>query len=73
MILVISQITKRGEVVDEPTFRYTTARKEHRAHVKELMSQAVINKTLELEVGIFTKYDMMWNIVVLTLVSSMKI
>ena len=36
--------------MDEPTFRYTTARKEHRAHVKELMSQAVINKTLELEV-----------------------
>ncbi|XP_063689903.1 glutamate-rich protein 3-like isoform X11 [Bolinopsis microptera] len=42
-------ITRRGEVVDEPTFRYHTARKEHRAHVKELMSQAVINKTLELE------------------------
>ena len=39
--------------MDEPTFRYTTARKEHRAHVKELMSQAVINKTLELEVIIF--------------------
>ena len=45
------QITRRGEVVDEPTFRYNTARKEHRTHVKELMSQAVINKTLELEVS----------------------
>ena len=47
----IFQITHHGEVVDEPTFRFNTARKEHRTHVRELMSQAVINKTLELEVS----------------------
>ena len=44
-------MTRQGEVVDETTFRYNTARKEHRTHVREMMTQAVVNKTLELEVN----------------------
>ncbi|XP_075262216.1 glutamate-rich protein 3-like isoform X2 [Convolutriloba macropyga] len=42
-------ITKRGEVVSEEMFRISHARREHKKHVRELLAQAIVHKTLDLE------------------------
>ena len=43
------QITKKGEIVTENTFRLNMARKEHQNHVRDLLAQAIVHKTLDME------------------------
>ena len=50
----VLQITKRGEVVSEEMFRISHARREHKKHVRELLAQAIVHKTLDLEVPHFS-------------------
>ena len=42
-------VTRRGDLVTESTFRLNMARKEHQRHVRDLMAQAIVHKTLDLE------------------------
>merc|ERR1712004_94140 len=42
-------ITRRGNLVSENTFRLNMARKEHQAHVRDLLAQAIVHKTLDME------------------------
>ena len=44
-----SQIDRRGEIVSENTYRLNMARKEHKKHVRELLAQAIVHKTLDME------------------------
>ena len=43
------QIDRRGEIVSENTYRLNMARKEHKKHVRELLAQAIVHKTLDME------------------------
>lgn len=43
------QITRRGQIVTETSYRLNIARKEHKKHVKDLLAQAIVHKTLDLE------------------------
>ncbi len=43
------QINRSGEIVSESTFRLSMARKEHKYHVRELLAQAIVHKTLDME------------------------
>jgi hypothetical protein len=45
-------ITRDGCIVDEVTYRENIARKEHQEHVKDLLAQSIIDKALEMEVGL---------------------
>ena len=45
------QISRRGEIVSENTYRLNMARKEHKKHVRDLMAQAIVHKTLDMERG----------------------
>ncbi|XP_071115484.1 glutamate-rich protein 3-like [Haliotis cracherodii] len=42
-------ITRRGQIVTETSYRLNIARKEHKKHVKDLLAQAIVHKTLDLE------------------------
>ncbi len=46
---LFSQVTRRGEVVSENTYRLNMARKEHKKHVRDLLAQAIVHKTLDME------------------------
>ena len=43
------QIKKNGEIVSETTYRLQMARKEHKKHVRELLAQAIVHRTLDME------------------------
>ncbi|KAJ8311283.1 hypothetical protein KUTeg_011168 [Tegillarca granosa] len=43
------RINKRGEIISENQYRLNMARKEHKKHVKDLLAQAIVHKTLDLE------------------------
>ena len=43
------QIRKTGEIVNENTYRLQMARKEHKKHVRELLAQAIVHRTLDME------------------------
>ncbi|XP_069106776.1 glutamate-rich protein 3-like isoform X3 [Argopecten irradians] len=42
-------INSRGKIISENQYRINMARKEHKKHVKDLLSQAIVHKTLDLE------------------------
>ena len=42
-------MSRRGEIVSENQYRVNMARKEHKKHVKDLLAQAIVHKTLDLE------------------------
>ena len=42
-------MNRRGEVVTEATYRINMARKEHKKHVRNLLAQAIVHKTLDIE------------------------
>uniref|UniRef100_A0A1I8H3D6 ERIC3 protein n=1 Tax=Macrostomum lignano TaxID=282301 RepID=A0A1I8H3D6_9PLAT len=42
-------ITRTGEVVPEPVYRLKMARKEHKRHVRDMLAQAIVHKSLDLE------------------------
>ena len=44
------QVTKRGTIIDEKTYRLNMAKKEHRKHVRDLLATAIVHKTLDIEV-----------------------
>ena len=46
---VILKVTKAGHIVSETTFRLNMAKKEHTKHVRELLAQAIVHKTLDME------------------------
>ena len=52
---------KQGGIVSENTYRLNMARKEHKKHVRELLAQAIVHKTLDMErhrqVAIRTKLE----------------
>lgn len=48
-ILLFVQINRTGGIVSENTYRLAMARKEHKKHVRELLSSAIVHKTLDLE------------------------
>ncbi|XP_055955206.1 glutamate-rich protein 3 isoform X7 [Patella vulgata] len=45
----VGLISRSGHLVSENTYRINTARKEHRKHIKNLLAQAIVEKTLDLE------------------------
>ncbi|KAH9489952.1 Glutamate-rich protein 3 [Bulinus truncatus] len=42
-------ITKDGHIISENTYRLNTCRREHKQHVKDMLAQAIVHKTLDLE------------------------
>ncbi|RUS88027.1 hypothetical protein EGW08_004193, partial [Elysia chlorotica] len=42
-------VTKQGEIVAENTYRLNMSRREHKHHVKDMLAQAIVHKTLDLE------------------------
>lgn len=40
---------KNGEIVSETTYRLSMSRKEHKKHVKDMLAQAIVHRTLDLE------------------------
>ncbi|XP_074656719.1 uncharacterized protein LOC141909936 isoform X3 [Tubulanus polymorphus] len=42
-------VNRRGEIVTENTYRLNMSRKEHKQHVKDLLAQAIVHKTLDME------------------------
>ena len=44
------QVTKKGTIIDEKTYRLNMAKKEHRKHVRDLLATAIVHKTLDIEV-----------------------
>lgn len=42
-------ITRRGEIVSEKVFRLNNARKEHQRHIRDVLSQAIVHKALDME------------------------
>ncbi|KAH3713027.1 hypothetical protein DPMN_072790 [Dreissena polymorpha] len=42
-------VNRRGEIISENQYRLNMARKEHKKHVKNLLAQAIVHKTLDLE------------------------
>lgn len=45
----VLQVSKRGEVVNESKYRLLNARANHRKQVKEMLAQAIVHKTLDME------------------------
>lgn len=43
------QITRHGDIVSENTYRLNMARKEHKKHVRDMLAQAIVHKTLDME------------------------
>ena len=44
-----SQITRNGEIISENSYRQMMARKEHQRHVRQVLAQAIVHKTLDME------------------------
>ena len=44
-----TQITRNGDIVSENTYRLNMARKEHKKHVRDMLAQAIVHKTLDME------------------------
>ncbi|GFS02228.1 glutamate-rich 3 [Elysia marginata] len=42
-------VNKYGEIVTENTYRLNMSRREHKQHVKDMLAQAIVHKTLDLE------------------------
>ncbi|XP_070209545.1 glutamate-rich protein 3-like isoform X3 [Littorina saxatilis] len=42
-------ISRGGQIVSESTYRLNMSRKEHKKHVKDMLAQAIVHKTLDLE------------------------
>lgn len=42
-------MNKRGELVSENQYRLNMARKEHKKHVKDMLAQAIVHKSLDME------------------------
>nr|XP_022321734.1 glutamate-rich protein 3-like isoform X9 [Crassostrea virginica] len=42
-------VNKRGELVSENQYRLNMARKEHKKHVKDMLAQAIVHKSLDME------------------------
>ena len=49
LFLRAAQITRQGEIISENLYRQLMARKEHQRHVRELLAQAIVHKTLDME------------------------
>ena len=49
MSLVAFQISKKGEVIIESKYRLLNARANHRKQVREMLAQAIVHKTLDME------------------------
>ena len=47
----LMQVTKKGHIVSESTFRLNCAKKQHRQYVQDLLAQAIVHKTLDMERG----------------------
>lgn len=47
--LHLYQITKKGEVITESKYRLLNARANHRKQVREMLAQAIVHKTLDME------------------------
>ena len=45
----VCQVSRRGNIVSENQYRVNMARREHKKHVKDLLAQAIVHKTLDLE------------------------
>lgn len=45
----ISQIKKNGEIVSENMYRISVSRKEHKRQLKDMLAQAIVHKSLDLE------------------------
>ena len=43
------QVSRHGNIVSENQYRVNMARREHKKHVKDLLAQAIVHKTLDLE------------------------
>jgi hypothetical protein len=50
-ISFLFQITRRGDIVTHNQYRLNMARKEHKQHVKDLLAQAIVHKTLDVGPG----------------------
>ncbi|XP_076457028.1 uncharacterized protein LOC143291186 isoform X2 [Babylonia areolata] len=42
-------VSKQGEIISEATYRLNVSRKEHKKQVKDMLAQAIVHKTLDLE------------------------
>uniref|UniRef100_K1QC77 DUF4590 domain-containing protein n=1 Tax=Magallana gigas TaxID=29159 RepID=K1QC77_MAGGI len=42
-------VNKRGELLSENQYRLNMARKEHKKHVKDMLAQAIVHKSLDME------------------------
>ncbi|XP_076438005.1 uncharacterized protein LOC143277146 isoform X2 [Babylonia areolata] len=42
-------VSRRGEIVSEATYRLNMSRREHKKHVKDMLAQAIVHKTLDME------------------------
>ncbi|XP_078584322.1 glutamate-rich protein 3-like [Branchiostoma floridae x Branchiostoma japonicum] len=42
-------VNRQGEIITEQTYRLNMARREHKRHVRELLAQAIVHKTLDME------------------------
>lgn len=42
-------MNKRGELLSENQYRLNMARKEHKKHVKDMLAQAIVHKSLDME------------------------
>ncbi|XP_076082957.1 uncharacterized protein LOC143054004 isoform X1 [Mytilus galloprovincialis] len=42
-------VDRRGQIISENQYRLNMARKEHKKHVKDLLAQAIVHKTLDIE------------------------
>ena len=49
-LFIYHQVTKKGKIIDEKTYRLNMAKKEHRKHVRDLLATAIVHKTLDVEV-----------------------
>ena len=47
---LVSQITRKGEIVDDTTFRMNAAKKEQAQSSKNLLAASIVKKAVELEV-----------------------
>ena len=43
------QITRKGEVISESKYRLLNARASHRKQVKEMLAEAIVSKTIDME------------------------
>ncbi|KAL8572572.1 hypothetical protein ACOMHN_017206 [Nucella lapillus] len=42
-------VSRRGEIVSESMYRLNMSRREHKRHVKDMLAQAIVHKTLDME------------------------